>query len=144
MVKSTLISLLVGATIFSVAEAAFARRGDTRIFTAKDSRLGELTLKIYEDGEPAQLPFEMSMTLLCVDNRTQPDARKPRLQNIVLGTNEMPHDRICDFRAFNFDEKSKVLIIQYSTSTIKDGPSECDANWSRSFDLREMCATWKP
>ena len=139
--KSILFVLIASAQI-----NVFAKSNPVRTFSVQDSKLGELVLKIEDVGEPVQQPLVMSMTVKCVDNRGKSNSVKPKTEKIDLGIvdqpDETPHDRICDFRTFNFDEKEKSLTIQYTKTAMKVGPGQCDTDYSRKFDLRALCAAW--
>lgn len=132
--------------LLSVQIAARADGGLVRSFTAKDMELGELTLKVDDLTEPIQQRYAMSLTVKCVDNRKKPNSVKPRLEKIDLSVvtekDESPHNRICRFGAFNFDDDSKILEIKYSKTAMKVGPGECDTDFIRKFELRKLCAAW--
>lgn len=104
------------------------------------------TLKIEDQSEPIQQRYAMALTVRCVDNRKKPNSVKPKLEKIDLSVvtekDETPHDRICKFGAFSFDDDSKILEIKYSKTAMKVGPGECDTDFVRKFELRKLCAAW--
>lgn len=138
---------MITALLLSMQLSAWAVEGDiVRTFSTKDLQLGELTLTIEDHGEPVQQPYVMRLTVKCVDNRKKMTSVKPKVEKIDLAVvaekDETPHDRICKFGAFNFDDDSKVLEIRYSKTSMKVGPGECDTDFNRKFDLKKLCAAW--
>jgi hypothetical protein len=133
--------------LLSVQVSAWALEGDTvRSFSAKDHELGELVLTVEDHGEPVQQRYVMRLTVKCADRRKKMNSVKPKLEKIDLSVttekDETPHDRICKFGAFNFDDDSKILEIKYSKTAMRVGPGECDTDFIRKFDLKKLCSTW--
>lgn len=144
MRKTFIAFLLFGTPFVALAHKHGAQV--VRTFSAKDFSLGELTLSITDHTEPVQQPYSMTLTVKCVDNRKTPNSVKPKVEKIDLSVvtekDESPHDRICRFGAFNFDDDSKILEIKYSKTAMKVGPGECDTDFIRKFELRKLCAAW--
>lgn len=93
---------------------------------AGDEKVGILAYTVQDIGEPAVIPYRLSVTLRCPGKSAK-------------GGEILKNEAICQFRAPEFDKTKKVLTIRYSTSQTQEGEGKCDADWVQDFDLKVLC-----
>lgn len=125
------LSLLLGLANFAHAQEDEYNRE----YAIKD-KLGVLTIKLQDIGEPVYSPYLMSLAVTCNDRRAHPNAVEAKKVQLV---SDKP---ICGFHQYSFDRDAKVLTIHYSTSAFVPGEAHCDEHWAQDFDLTQLCAAW--
>lgn len=113
--------------------ASHAQASVKSVFTEKG--IGQIQYRVDKIGEPVYQPYTVTVSVLCEDHRDTRNLISPTWEK-VLGP--VP---VCATYAPKF--KGKTLTIYYRTSTPKPGQAECDAGWSQTFDLEELCAAWR-
>ena len=109
-----------------VSLAAFA---EPPLYSGKagDDKSGVLAYTVQDIGEPAAVPYRLSLTLRCPG------------KSFSAGGEVLKNEAICQFRTPEFNKETKVLTIHYSTTETLKGQSKCDTNWAQDFDLKLLC-----
>lgn len=119
------------------APAAEKSVSKTKTYSLKDSRLGDLDVKIVDVEEPAAYPLRMTISVLCKDNRVQKNSIKPKLESVLKD------DKICHFKEYVFNKDSKILTVRFQTAAADDsGEFQCQAHWAQDFNLEKLCSAW--
>ena len=101
--------------------------------SAEDSKLGRLSFTVTEVGEPAIMPFRLSVSVLCTNGVAKVTRIKPSAGVILK------NEAICEFRKQEFNKTTKVLTLHFSTSEFTTGQARCDADWAQDFNLKALC-----
>jgi hypothetical protein len=129
-------SLLIVTLLLGLANFAHAQDDEyNREYAIKD-KLGVLTIRLQNIGEPVYQPYLMSLAVKCSDRRVRPNAVEAKKVQLVT---DKP---ICGFHQYSFDRDAKILTIHYSTSAFVPGEAKCDEHWAQDFDLNQLCAAW--
>jgi len=130
--KALLVPALVFVTLNALAHVAGSPgRRPVKNYIVNDSKIASLNVQVLDIGEPAIQPFLMTAKVKCVDNRAKAHSVKPK-EDLVIS------EKVCEFRAFNYDDKAKTATIQYST--LGEDMSECENPLVRTVNLSEVCA----
>lgn len=101
--------------------------------SVEDGKTGRLNFTVTEVGEPAVMPFRLTVSVLCVNGVGKGTRQKP-----TAGVN-LKNEAICEFRKQEFNKTTKVLTLHYSTSEFTLGQAKCDTDWAQDFNLKVLC-----
>lgn len=129
-----LIALISTVSILAQAQT----RSVVQEHPVDDSKLGRLTIKVEDVGEPVQQPLLMSVTVECKDLRAKPNAAKPKREDLIRNRS------ICHLGEYAYDKKTKIMTVHFSTWTPSDkADSQCEQDWKQEFNLAELCEAWR-
>ena len=105
---------------------SFTTFAEPPVYSGKveDAKTGRIDYTVVNVGEPAIVPYRLTLSLRCRGQKAG---------------DTLKSEMICDFRKPEFNEKTKVLTIHYSTSQTRLGQSKCDSDWAQDFDLKLLC-----
>jgi hypothetical protein len=105
-------------------------------------KLGKFEVTMESSGEPTIEPYRMKVASLCEDRRQGKHAMKPKMQELIKDQFGDDGVTVCDFIGHEFDEKTHKLTLNYMRSSENGKPGNCNAEWSQTFDLNQICAAW--
>lgn len=107
-----------------------------------DAHLGKFEISMEDVGEPVTEPYRMKVSSFCNDHRSGSHAMKPAKQELIKDEHGDEGVTVCDFISHEFDEKNAKLTLNYMRSSDAGQAGNCNAEWSQTFDLKQICAAW--
>jgi hypothetical protein len=100
-----------------------------------DPKYGKFEISVEKTEDSSSEPFRLTVSSLCNDNREKQQMLHPKKESLVGVT-------VCDFIGHDYDAESKKLTLNYMRSADGDKAGHCSAEWTQSFDLKQICAAW--
>ncbi|MGZ3722138.1 MAG: hypothetical protein ACXVA9_04355 [Bdellovibrionales bacterium] len=124
----TLLAFLIGSSLWAAEPS--------KSIDIVDPAWGKFTIKVADEGKPAQEPIRVDLTVLCKDQREKPTSVLPKPEEL------MKHDKICAFDKYSFDKEQKILTLQFTTSETEENEAKCKKHWKQDFEMKKICASW--
>lgn len=104
-----------------------------------DPSLGKFEISMERIDTPPSEPYRLKVSSICSDGRENHHAFKPKKEVLIKDENGGDGITVCDFISHAYNSEDKKLTLNYMRSS---ETGHCNAEWSQSFDLKQICAAW--